>query len=32
MTTLLHITRHAEAHRRGRRAGWSHRMLINDFD
>jgi hypothetical protein len=32
MTTPMHITRMAEAQRMGRRAGWTHRMVINDLD
>ena len=32
MTTPLHLARIAAAHRMGRRAGWTHRMVINDLD
>lgn len=32
MTTPMHIARLAEAQRMGRRAGWAHRMVIDDLD
>lgn len=32
MTTPMHIARITDAQRMGRRAGWNHRMLMNDFD